>query len=85
VEEMKTRTIITTEANQLLEPLHDQMPAILIRKAEATWLDPASQDPARLLPLLKPCPTEEMEVYSVSLALNDPTHDGPECLEPLRA
>ena len=52
-------------------------------EAEAVWLDPTIQDPARLLPLLKPYPAEKMEAYPVSARVNNPSHDGPECIEPL--
>jgi putative SOS response-associated peptidase YedK len=48
------------------------------------WLDPTVQDPARLLPLLTPYPAEEMEAYPVSTTVNNPTHDTPECVIPLR-
>jgi len=82
-EEVKTCTIITTEANELLKPIHDRMPVILTREAEAVWLDPTSQDPARLLPLLKPYPSEEMEIYQVSTRVNNPDRDGPQCIKPL--
>ena len=83
-EEIKTCTIITTEANELLKPIHDRMPVILNREAEAVWLDPTIQQPATLLPLLTPYPAEEMEVYTVSTKVNNPTNDGPECIVPLR-
>ncbi len=39
------------------------------------------QDPERLLPLLKPYPSEEMEAYPVSTKVNNPANDGPECIE----
>jgi len=81
-EEILSCTIITTEANELLTPIHDRMPVILTRDAEAVWLDPAIQDPARLLPLLTPYRAEEMEVYPVNLRVNNPGNDGPECIEP---
>src|SRR5574337_1202802 len=60
-EEIRSCTIITTEANELLLPIHDRMPVILTREAEAIWLDPAFQDPTRLLLLLRPYPAEDME------------------------
>jgi len=47
------------------------------------WLDPATQDPSHALPLLKPYPAEEMEVYPVSTWVNDPAHDNPEWIQPL--
>jgi len=83
-ETIKTCTIITTEANDLLKPIHDRMPVILTREAEGVWLDPMIQDPARLLPLLVPYPAEEMEAYPVSTTVNNPAHDGPECVSPAR-
>jgi putative SOS response-associated peptidase YedK len=83
-EAIKTCTIITTEANALLKSIHDRMPVILTRDAERVWLDPTVQDPARLLPLLVPYPADEMETYPVSTKVNNPAHDGPECVSPAR-
>ena len=82
-EEMKTCTIITTEANELLKPIHDRMPVILVKDAEAIWLDPTMQEPERLLSHLKPYPSDEMEVYPVSAKVNSPANDGPGCIQPL--
>lgn len=82
-EESRSCTIITTEANELLTPIHDRMPVILNHDAEAVWLDPTIQDSARLLPLLRPYPSEEMEIYQVSTRVNNPDRDGPECIKPL--
>jgi putative SOS response-associated peptidase YedK len=83
-EEVRSCTIITTEANDLLKPIHDRMPVILTREAERVWLDPTIEDPARLLPLLTPYPAEEMEAYPVSLWVNNPLHDSRECIKPVQ-
>ena len=83
-EQMRTCTIITTEANDLLKPIHDRMPVILTREAEGLWLDPTIQEPAKLLPLLTPYPAKDMEAYPVSSRVNNPAHDGPECIVPGR-
>ena len=56
---------------------------ILTKDAERVWLDPAIQDPERLLPLLVRYPAEEMEAYPVSTKVNSPATDGPGCVEPL--
>jgi putative SOS response-associated peptidase YedK len=74
--EIKTCTIITTEANELLNPIHDRMPVILKKEDEAMRLDPTIQDPAKLLPLLKPYPAEDMVAYPVSAKVNNPTPVG---------
>ncbi len=57
---MQTCTIITTRTNALA-PVHDRMPVIVPAAAHALWLNPALQDPGRLLDILKPYPAEEME------------------------
>ena len=81
--EIKSCTIITTEANELLKQIHDRMPVILTRDAEAVWLDPTIQEPAKLLPLLTPYPAQNMEYYPVSTWVNNPAHDSQECVRPL--
>ncbi len=76
-------TIITTAANELMRPFHHRMPIILPKSVHAKWLDPALQDSADLLPLLQPYPAEEMEAYPVSTRVNSPSHNSPECIEPV--
>jgi len=76
-------TIITTTPNEVAAAVHDRMPVILDPGDFALWLDPQVGDPARLQPLLRPAPAAEMEAYPVSLAVNNPANDRPECLAPL--
>jgi len=78
--ELRTFTIITTTPNELVAPVHDRMPALLVEEAEDVWLDPAVEDPDRLLPLLAPYPAERMAAYDVSPLLNSPENDGPEVI-----
>ncbi len=52
--------IITTDPNEVVEPIHDRMPAILHPDDEARWLDPGNQVPGRLLNMLRPYPADEM-------------------------
>ena len=40
-------TIITTEANELVRPVHDRMPVILPQDVESLWLDEEMQDASR--------------------------------------
>ena len=76
-------TILTTEPNDLLEPIHNRMPVILDPKDYDLWLDPDVQQPDKLLSLLRPYPAEPMTFYPVNLRVNNPKHDDPLCLEPL--
>lgn len=77
-EEIRTCTIITTQANEILKPIHD-MPVILTKEAETLWLDRAIQEPAELPRLLTPYPGDEMVAYPVSTRVNNPAHDDPTC------
>ena len=46
---LRTCTIITTDANDALRPIHHRMPVILEKDAVAQWLDPADLAPLGLL------------------------------------
>ena len=72
--------ILTTEANELVRPVHDRMPVILPRLYWQEWLDRDSQDAAAVVPLLRPYPAGAMRAYPVSLLVNNPRNDRPECL-----
>jgi putative SOS response-associated peptidase YedK len=76
-------TLLTTEPNELLRPLHNRMPVILKPEDYDLWLDPGVQSADRLQPLLKAYAAEEMEHFAVSRFVNSPHNDGPACIEPL--
>jgi putative SOS response-associated peptidase YedK len=75
-------TILTTEANEMMRPLHERMPVILDGDGEARWLDPHAT-PDALRALFLPCAGERMEVCPVGAWVSDPRHEGPRCLEAL--
>ena len=77
-----TVAILTTEPNDLTRPVHDRMPVILKPDDEATWLDPAVEDPDQLIPLVGPYPADLMAADPANPALNRPSFEGPECLVP---
>jgi putative SOS response-associated peptidase YedK len=76
-------TIITTTANDVVEPLHDRMPVILAPDAWSTWLDPARLDPDEVTSLLQPAPADLLRSYPVSSAVNNTRTDGPDLVAPL--
>ncbi len=76
-------TILTAPANTTVAPLHDRMPVILPREAEARWLDPALDDDVdALLALLRPVPADALEAHPVSIKVNSVKNDDPSLLEP---
>jgi putative SOS response-associated peptidase YedK len=75
-------TILTTEANEVLRPLHDRMPVVVAPADFAAWLDPETKDAGRVKPLLRPAPPEAMEAVRVSRWVNDARHDDARCVVP---
>jgi putative SOS response-associated peptidase YedK len=74
-------TIITTEANELVRPLHDRMPAILHEADYEAWLAPQDHGKRELAALLAPYPAEEMRAYPVGPLVNSAKNEGPELVE----
>jgi putative SOS response-associated peptidase YedK len=77
---LRSCTIITCPANELVAPVHDRMPVILAPDDHERWLDPSRADGRDLL---KPYPAPELEAYPVSPRVNSPQNDDPECIAPL--
>lgn len=74
-------TIVTTQANQKLAPIHHRMPVILAKKDFPAWLDPTI-DAGKLI---GPCPDDWLETVMISDRVNKPAHDDKHVLEPIDA
>jgi putative SOS response-associated peptidase YedK len=70
--------LITTEANALIRPIHDRMPAIIAPDAIAIWLH--SERPQQALAPHAPGP---MEIYPVSRRVFSLENDSADLLEPV--
>ncbi|MCH8487104.1 MAG: SOS response-associated peptidase [Candidatus Cyclonatronum sp.] len=75
-------TIITTQANPLLAPLHERMPVILRPEQYNPWLDPAQRDTEALRALLQPYPAEEMSLWEVPDDVNKATVNHADLIKP---
>ena len=71
--------IITTSANELMQPIHDRMPVVLGEENVAAWIAPQTEL-EKALAMLKPCSSESMVAYPVSRVVNNSRYDGPECV-----
>ena len=80
-EELWSCTIITTEANSVMSPVHHRMPVILDPNQFDAWLDLKNQDSRTLQHLLKPCPDHWITCYRVSNYVNKAGNEGPRCIE----
>ena len=79
-EKLETCVIVTTAASPELMPIHDRMPLLVPRGAQATWLDPRTSL-ATLSELTRELPP--LEVRRVGLAVNDPRNDDATLIAPV--
>jgi putative SOS response-associated peptidase YedK len=81
---LETCTLLTTEANETVQPVHERMPLILVREKADEWLDPDVAD-AEWLQKLAPCPKDFFVATAVSDRVNSPKHEDAACIEPMRS
>jgi len=77
---LETCAILTTDANQRMQAIHDRMPVILPPANYAQWLDcrPAND----VTGLLRPCASGSIETYRVGPEVNNARNDRPELIDP---
>ena len=72
-----TFAILTTEPNELMQPVHDRMPVILPLGNERQWLPPGG------VPYFNQFPAELMAAYAVTPKMNNARFNEPEAIAPL--
>lgn len=77
---LETCTILTTEPNELMAPIHNRMPVIIPKDDYGRWLTAA---PKQVQGLMKPHDATEMEAYPVSTLVNSPKNEVADCIVPL--
>ncbi len=82
---LETCAIITTEANEVIKPVHERMPVILKSESYEQWLDPREKDMSVLQKLLVPYAPDEMTTHAVSRAVNIATADSMELVVPVNS
>lgn len=80
---LRSYTIVTTEPNTLMAPIHHRMPVILTPDAEAAWLELPGTDTGALLALLRPYPEGRLIATPVDPRVGKVTVDDPQCIAPL--
>ena len=77
---VETCAILTTEANAMMEPIHDRMPVILDPEAIEFWLNKNSSDREKLEALLVPYVPDELRSFRVDPMVNRTINDSPQCI-----
>ena len=78
---LRTCTIVTTDANATVAPVHDRMPVMLARDAWDRWLDRDLTDPEAVADLLRPAPDDLLELWPVSPRVNSARNDDERLIE----
>lgn len=82
-ENINSFTILTTEANEMMAPVHDRMPVVLDKSQFNDWLE--EKDEKKVMTMLKPYPSERMKMYRVTEMVNKATTEGPELIIPCKS
>jgi len=78
--ELTTCCILTTEANDIVKPIHDRMPVILQPEDYNLWLDRNIHDPKELEKLYQPYPADLMYAHPVPDLVNNIRFDSASCI-----
>ena len=81
--ELLTFTVITTDPNEVVQPLHDRMPVIIPEHDYDRWLKAPPERPP--IDLLRPFDPEKMTAWKVDKAVGNVKNDRPELIEPSSA
>jgi putative SOS response-associated peptidase YedK len=77
---LETFTILTTNANDLVAPIHDRMPVILRPADYGLWLSHSMHDPEQRKGMFEPIPSALLEAYKVPDLVNNVRYDGVGCI-----
>ncbi|MHB1987639.1 MAG: SOS response-associated peptidase [Acidimicrobiales bacterium] len=80
---LRTCTIITTQANELMAPIHDRMPVILRPADYSSWLAPGPLADVELRVLLSPVPGDFLSAHRVGTEVGNSRAEGAQLIEPV--
>jgi putative SOS response-associated peptidase YedK len=75
-----TFAIITTNANKIMESIHERMPVIFRQEDELNWIDDNFLHPEKLLHAID---SRCLDAYKISKLINSPSNDTPEVIKPI--
>jgi len=73
--------LITTDANSVMRPVHDRMPALIPQGAMQDWL--RSEDSHVINALMKLAADDSITAVEVSTYVNNASNEGEKCIRPL--
>ncbi len=82
---LHTCTILTTEANEKIRPIHHRMAVIIEPQDYQLWLAPRELKPPEWQPLMFGPRPEQLTFHEVSTRVNSPANDDPTLVLPLES
>jgi len=79
--EIESVAIVTTDANEIVRPIHDRMPVIVSPDWYERWLN-LGIGVSELRPLFVPVPSANTSVREVGRYVNSVDNEGPRCFDP---
>ena len=79
---LRSCTIVTTAANDLMRPIHERMPVILDARDWGRWLGDEPAERGEIGALLRPFPAARLRLYPISTRVNSAACDHEAILEP---
>lgn len=81
--EIDSGCILTTNANQVISPIHHRMPVIIQPKDFERWLDCKNSEPRDVVDLMQPAPEDYFEAIAVSDMVNKVSNANPNVQKPV--
>lgn len=76
-------TILTTEANAFVRPIHNRMPVIVEPGNYDLWLEAEPDRTGALARLMRPYSGDRLTAFPISTWVNSPKNDDARCVEPI--
>ncbi len=75
--------LITTGANELMRSIHHRMPVLLSKEDQMIWMNNQEYNPAQLISIMQPYPSDDLISYPVTREMNTAAFDLPAAIQPL--
>ncbi|MBF0194860.1 MAG: SOS response-associated peptidase [Magnetococcales bacterium] len=79
---VETFTVLTTEPNEIMKPIHKRMPLIIDHNNFNIWLDNEVCKTSAIDKLLSPYQAQDMQAIVVNSFVNNARNEGPGCIAP---
>lgn len=76
--------IVTTDANEFMQSIHNRMPVILTPDKYDEWLKPGNQNPTQLEKLLQPYPNDDLKCHKVAKSMSNARFKEKEAIQPIK-